>query len=162
MKTALEGLDGFGTMSVSRARDAESPSWTGGYMWLITFTSAPGDIEKMLIATQQMTGVGAIVTVGDANDNPLQSGAERNANQIGGTFVVKTHDGNRTADLPYGITKEDMQDALNSILGANSVLVTVTRRGSQEIMLPILDQQEDMFGMSSFHTLESVVTFQCC
>ena len=71
-----------------------------------------------------MTGVGAIVTVGDANDAPLQSGSERNANQIGGTFVVKTHDGNRTADLPYGITKEDMQDALNSILGANSVLVT--------------------------------------
>ena len=124
MKTALQGLDGFGTMSVSRAKDAESPSWTGGYMWLITFESFPGDIGKMLIATQQMTGVGAIVTVGDANDNPLQSGSERDANQIGGTFVVKTHDGNRTADLPYGITKEDMQDALNSILGANSVLVT--------------------------------------
>ena len=41
---------------------------------VITFTSAPGDIGKMLIATQQMTGVGAIVTVGDANDAPLQSG----------------------------------------------------------------------------------------
>ena len=124
MKTALQGLDGFGTMSVSRAKDAESPSWTGGYMWLITFESLPGDIGKMLIATQQMTGDNAIVTVGDANDTPLQSGSERDANQIGGTFVVKTHDGNRTADLPYGITKEDMQDALNSILGANSVLVS--------------------------------------
>ena len=72
-------------------------------------------LRDVIYATQQMTGVGAIVTVGDANDAPLQSGAERNANQIGGTFVVKTHDGNRTADLPYGIIKEDMQDALNSI-----------------------------------------------
>ena len=44
-------LDDFGTIEASRAKDAESPSWTGGYMWLVTFTSAPGDIGKMLIAT---------------------------------------------------------------------------------------------------------------
>ena len=49
MKTALQGLDGFGTMSVSRARDAESPSWTGGYMWLITFTSRQEILEKCLL-----------------------------------------------------------------------------------------------------------------
>ena len=92
--TALSALDGAGTITVTRKKDAESPSWSGGYMYRVTFATAPGDIGELYVSTSALTGTGATVTVGsEANPNSASpssnGGFERDANQIGGTFLFR-------------------------------------------------------------------------
>uniref|UniRef100_A0A7S4I964 Fibronectin type-III domain-containing protein n=1 Tax=Odontella aurita TaxID=265563 RepID=A0A7S4I964_9STRA len=110
MKTQLESvLDGadrvFGTVNVVRSPFVPSSQdrWSGGYLWMITFTSRGGNIPAMSVDGSSMTGSNVVLEVSDENSGlhdtffglPDSSsfsvdtgGTARDGNQVSGVYAL--------------------------------------------------------------------------
>jgi len=72
MKTEIEGLAGMGSVNVVRTRVEETPSWSGGYEWKITFTSSPGDVAMLGDDGTNIAGSsGTVVVAQDTQGNEV-------------------------------------------------------------------------------------------
>ena len=81
MKSAIQDAFNLGDVTVARSKVEETPSWSGGYEWQITFLVAPGDINAISVDETQMSpyvGSGPYLEV----EETIQG------NEIGGTFTL--------------------------------------------------------------------------
>ncbi len=71
-----------------------------GYTWTVTFSSAVGDVEQMVV-TDALTGIGHGVVVNTT----------RPGNTIGGTYRVSFL-GAQTRRIPVNATEEELENIL--------------------------------------------------
>ncbi|CAN0448848.1 unnamed protein product, partial [Scytosiphon promiscuus] len=84
----------------------------GGYSWSVTFLGYVGDVPALL-ADNDLTGYSATISVVE----------EVKGNQLGGTFALEL-DGYVTDDMPYDISAEDLEEALEDLGNVGTVGVT--------------------------------------
>ena len=135
VKYALEGPSadyGFGTVSVFAETFDSAPSWGGGYLYTITFTSLGGDVEDLRTLETTMpngaidfgTGNAILGTNKDTNALPFGSlGQPIEANIIGGSFKLSFNN-TMTGDISVAATDTDVATSLNAIMGVGSVSVS--------------------------------------
>jgi hypothetical protein len=117
MKTALQALQGFGSVSVSRTEGDNQ----GGYTWTVTWLTAPG-LQPKLTFSNSLTGSGTAIT-----GRRLTAG-----NSLGGTYQLD-YKGKLTVPLLFNASAEDVQTALLPVVSGTTVFRgPVTSEGGSE------------------------------
>lgn len=103
-----------------RVRRSDSDG-RGGYTWSVTFLDYVGDVPA-LVADNDLTSYSTTISVAE----------EVKGNQLGGTFSLEL-DGFVTDDLPYDVSAEDLEVALEDL--GNVGTVGISRYASRFVML---------------------------
>ena len=129
VQIALEALNGFGSIAVTRT----GPTNQGGYTWTITWLDAIGD-QAPLVFSNSLTGSGTSI-VGET----LQNG-----NYLSGTYQLE-YQGKITGAIAYDATNVELAALLAPVVGSVSVSQSaVTTEGGSAYAVTFLALKGDV------------------
>lgn len=94
-----------------------------GVIITITFSKSAADVEQLTLKSELLTGAGPQI-----ESKTLQSGSQT----IGGSFVLE-YDGVRTPSLPWNVSADDLQYALQFMKSIPGDGIQVTRSGPVDL-----------------------------